>query len=230
MVALLQEAYVPVDYEVQLHKRRMGLRQKDMDVSTYIEEFHNLVMKFGIVEPENLKLARYLQGLKLSIQDELSLTTITIVQQCFMLASKVEERSKRRSEQGGRGRGRNDRARTNSWTKGKSDKSDKSNKSSDQEAKEQGESSSRGHARGRRSFGRGRGRSDRPPKCYNHNQIRLYSNKCPKRANKNEGERRAQLVHEERDLEAKEGITLMMRLAFLQVPHTQEPPQRKNFF
>ena len=67
----------------------MGLRQKDMDVSTYTEEFHNLVMKSGIVESENLKLARYLQGLKLSIQDELSLTTITTVQQCFMLASKV---------------------------------------------------------------------------------------------------------------------------------------------
>ena len=36
----------------------MGLRKKDMDLSTYTEEFHNLVMKSGIVEPENLKLAR----------------------------------------------------------------------------------------------------------------------------------------------------------------------------
>ena len=123
MVALLREAYVPIDYEVQLHKRRMLLRQKDMDVSTYTEEFHNLVMKSGIVEPENLKLARYLQGLKLSIQDELSLTTITTIQKCFMLASKVEERFKR-SEQGGRGSGRNDRSRKNSWNKGKLDKSD----------------------------------------------------------------------------------------------------------
>ena len=92
----------------------MELRQKDMDVSTYTEEFHNLVMKSGIVEPKNLKLARYLQGLKLSIQDELSLATITTIQQCFMLASKVEEKFKRKNEQGGRGRGRNNRARTNS--------------------------------------------------------------------------------------------------------------------
>ena len=60
MVALLREAYVPTYYEVQLPKRRMGLRQKDMDVSTYTKEFHNIVMKFGIVELENLKLARYL--------------------------------------------------------------------------------------------------------------------------------------------------------------------------
>ena len=156
-------------------------------------------MKSGIVEPKNLKLARYLQGLKLSIQDELSLTTIATVHQCFMLASKVEERFKRRSEQGGRGRGRNDRSRTNSWNKGKSDKSDKS---SDQETKEQGESSSRGYARGKRSFGSGRGRSDRPPKCYNCNQIGHYSNKFLEKENKNEGERRAQLVYEERDLES----------------------------
>ena len=165
-------------------------------------------MKSGIVEPENLKLARYLQGLKLSIQDELSLTTITTIQQCFMLASKVEERFKRRSEQGGSGRGRNDRARTNSWNKGKIDKSDKS---LDQETKEQGESSSRGYARVRRPFGRGRGRSDRPPKCYNYNQTGHYSNKCPEKINKNEGERRPQLFHEERDLEVEEGIALMMR-------------------
>ena len=46
------------DYEVQLHKRRMILRQKDMDVSKYTEEFHNLVMNSSIVELENLKLAR----------------------------------------------------------------------------------------------------------------------------------------------------------------------------
>ena len=144
-----------------------------------------------------------------------------------MLASKVEEIFKRRSEQGGRGKGRNDRSRSNSWNK---QKLDKSNKSYDQEAKEQGESSLRGHARRKRSFGRGRGRFDRPPKCFNYNQICHHSNKCLEKENRNKGERRAQLVREERDLEVEEGIALMMRQEFLQVPHTQEPPQRKNLF
>ena len=117
-----------------------------------------------------------------------------------MLASKVEERFKRSCEQGGRGRGKNDKARNNSWNKGKLDKSDKP---LDQENKEQGESSSRGYSRGRRPFGRGRGRSDRPTKCYNYNQMGHYSNKCPKKANKNEGERRTQLVCEERNQKQK---------------------------
>ena len=45
MEALVKEAYVPKDYEVQLHTKRKNLRQKEMDVSSYTDEFHKLAMK-----------------------------------------------------------------------------------------------------------------------------------------------------------------------------------------
>ena len=39
IVTKLRENFLPEDYEIQLHKRRQGLKYKDMDVSSYIEEF-----------------------------------------------------------------------------------------------------------------------------------------------------------------------------------------------
>ena len=91
---LLRETYVLEDYEVQIHKRSMSMRQKDIDVSTYTKEFQKLVMKSKLVEPKSVKLARYMQGLGLTIQDDLSLTNPTTVNQCFQLALKVEEKFK----------------------------------------------------------------------------------------------------------------------------------------
>ena len=84
-----------------------------MEIPTYIEEFKNLVMKSKLVEPKSLKLARCMKGLRLSIQDELSLKIPTIVNQCYQLALKVKEKFKRRNEQSGRNRGNNDRGRGN---------------------------------------------------------------------------------------------------------------------
>ena len=67
MEKFFKKAYVPKDYEVKIHRRRMNLRQKDMTISAYIDEFQALVMRKQEVESESIKLARYLQGLKLSI-------------------------------------------------------------------------------------------------------------------------------------------------------------------
>ena len=44
-----------------------------MDVSTYTEEFHKLSLRSKVTKTEKQKLARYLNGLKYSIQDELTL-------------------------------------------------------------------------------------------------------------------------------------------------------------
>ena len=40
-------------------------------------------MKSKLVEPESVKLARYMNGLWIIIQDELSLTSPTTVNQCY---------------------------------------------------------------------------------------------------------------------------------------------------
>lgn len=54
-----------------------------------------------------------MNGLRISIQDELSLTNPTIVNQCYQLALKVEEKFKRRNEKSASGKGKNDRGKGN---------------------------------------------------------------------------------------------------------------------
>lgn len=106
MLAEIKKQFVPEDYEVALHKKLHNLKQKDMDVSTYTEEFHKLTLKTKISETENQKLARYLNGLKYSIQDELSLFNPESVHKCHQMALKIEEKQRKRGEQinrGGRG-------------------------------------------------------------------------------------------------------------------------------
>lgn len=45
MVTKVKENYLPEDYEVQLHRKRQGLKQKDLDVASYTEEFQNLCLR-----------------------------------------------------------------------------------------------------------------------------------------------------------------------------------------
>ena len=83
-----------------------------MDVSTYTQEFHNLTLRENVHETNKQNLARYISGLKYSIQDELTLITIDLFHQCFNLALKIEEKKKRRGESSfNRGRGNNFRGR-----------------------------------------------------------------------------------------------------------------------
>ena len=75
MKAKIRKQFIPEDYEVLVHKRLEDLRQRDLDVKTYTQEFHNLTLKAKMYETKKKKLARYVNGLKYSIQDELTLIT-----------------------------------------------------------------------------------------------------------------------------------------------------------
>ena len=64
-------------------------------------------MRSTVVEDESVKVARYLNGLRWTIQEELSLLTPTIVQRSHQLVVKVEENLKRKQDLGSsRHRGR----------------------------------------------------------------------------------------------------------------------------
>ena len=122
------------------------------------------------------------QGLRISIQDELCLTSPTTINQCYQLTLKVEEKFKRRNEQSGKGKGKSDRGKGNYGGRG-----NQKNRPQGDSKKEkiQGKSSSRGGYKVRRGNERGRngGKNNRQIKCYNCNQIGNYTNKCPEKKN-----------------------------------------------
>ncbi|XP_059064780.1 uncharacterized protein LOC131856855 [Cryptomeria japonica] len=216
-----------------------------MDVSTYTEEFLKLCIKAKTIETEEENLARCINGLKFSIQDELNLHTLGNVHKCYQMALKVEEKFKKKQDRNNRGRGRFQKGRGPFRGRGNSGGSQGDTNQEDNK----GEGNNRGSFRGRRpnyrSISQGRG----PIRCYNCNQEGHIANRCPEKANNNTmGERRSNLIQES-DCQSvnnsntfqsvnapdsygypERGEALMMRRAILKVPITKEPPQRKAIF
>jgi hypothetical protein len=122
MIAKMKAKFIPRDYQITLFRRMQNLRQKLMTVKEYTEEFYRLNIRAGHRESDDEKVARYMNGLRYDIQDEMSMATIRTVEDAYQMALKVEEKLSRK--QGQRGRGR-------SQLKGKSVAQDKYQKPKD---------------------------------------------------------------------------------------------------
>jgi hypothetical protein len=92
MIAKMKEKFIPRDYQITLFRRMQNLRQKLMTVKEYTEEFYKLNIRVGHRESDDEKVARYLNGLRYDIQDDLSMETIKTVEDAYQMALKAEEK------------------------------------------------------------------------------------------------------------------------------------------
>lgn len=69
-----------------------NLKQKGMSVKEYTEEFYRLNIRIGHVEDDLEKVARYINGLRYEIQDEISLLSLKTVEDAYQAALKAEEK------------------------------------------------------------------------------------------------------------------------------------------
>jgi hypothetical protein len=76
MIAKMKAKFIPGDYQIYLFKRMQNLRQKLLTVKEYTEEFYRLNIRAGHRESDDEKVARYMNGLRYDIQDEMSMVTI----------------------------------------------------------------------------------------------------------------------------------------------------------
>jgi hypothetical protein len=104
MVAKMKAKFIPRDYQITLFRRMQNLRQKLMTVKEYIEEFYKINIRAGHRESDDEKVARYMNGLRYDIQDEMSMENIRTVEDAYQMALKVEEKLSRKLVQRGRGR------------------------------------------------------------------------------------------------------------------------------
>jgi uncharacterized protein YjbK len=81
-----------------------NLKQKLMIVKEYIEEFYKINMRVGHRESNDEKVARYMNGLRYDIQDEMSMMNLRNVEDAYQMALKAEEKLSRKQGQRGRGR------------------------------------------------------------------------------------------------------------------------------
>jgi hypothetical protein len=165
-----------------------------MTVKEYTEEFYRLNIRAGHRESNDEKVARYMNGLRYEIQDEINMETIRTVEDAYQLALKSEEKLNHNQSQRGRGR---------SQPKGKSVSQDKYQKPKDDWKKPQtqtkkGGSSQRGrydeqreqHTEQRggyddnnrfpRTIGRGRGRGG-VIRCFTCGKNGHKSFECPEK-------------------------------------------------
>lgn len=177
MVKNMKGKFLPNDYKVQLYERLQNLRQKDMDVQAYTEEFDKLDIRAAHEEDVEDKVAIYLGGLRYNIQDELSLSTPRIVEECYKFPMKAKEKLKRRQYKSTRGKGTNRR--------GKRTFSTNKQPYEDQEETSKGKEKSvdaRGGFRGTRGkFGGGGSSTSFLGRCYSCNEIGHPTFKCPER-------------------------------------------------
>jgi hypothetical protein len=92
MVAKMKENFIPRDYQITLFRRMQNLRQKLMTVKEYTEEFYKLNIRAGHRESDDENVARYMNGLRCDIQDEMSMATIRTVEDAYQMALKAEEK------------------------------------------------------------------------------------------------------------------------------------------
>ena len=101
MVAKMKEKFIPKDYQITLFRRMQNLRQKLMSVKEYTEEFYKLNIRAGHHKSDDEKVARYMNGLRYDIQNEMSMITIRTVEDSYQMALKAEEKLSRKQGQRG---------------------------------------------------------------------------------------------------------------------------------
>eukprot|EP00253_Pinus_taeda_P006301 PITA_06301 len=107
MVAKLKGIFLPRDYQIALHRQVQNLRQRGLTVKEYTEEFYRVNLRAGYTEDTAERTARYVNGLRMEILDEISILSPNNTEEAYQSAVKAEEKiSRRQNAWIGRGSGR----------------------------------------------------------------------------------------------------------------------------
>eukprot|EP00253_Pinus_taeda_P013296 PITA_13296 len=227
MVSKLKAKFLPKDYHLNIFKQMQNLKQKGMSVKEYTEEFYRLSIRTRHVEYDLEKVARYVNGLRYEIQDEISLLSLKTVEDAYQASLKAEEKILRKQSQRNKGKS-SARGRGSARSRGTQHQFEAVCSSS--RSPQMGESS-RGRFVPR---GRGRGRDVR---CYTCGEWGHMSRDCPH--NKSASQRGANVAEAkpepprlvEKEEPTKEGESLLLRRTLLRLEkEIGEPAQRKNLF
>eukprot|EP00253_Pinus_taeda_P024622 PITA_24622 len=97
--------------ELQTSRTRKGKskikqwdKMKGMSIKEYTKEFYRLSIRTRHVEYDLEKVARYVNGLRYEIQDEISLLSLKTVEDAYQASQKAEEKILRKQSQRNRGK------------------------------------------------------------------------------------------------------------------------------
>jgi len=70
-----------------------------MSVKAYTEEFYKLTIRMGHIEENMEKVARYINGLKFNIRDEIDLLSPRTIEEAYQIALKAKEKLSKKQTQ-----------------------------------------------------------------------------------------------------------------------------------
>lgn len=111
MEAKLKGKFLPKDYQIAMYRQVQNLKQKGMTMKEYTKEFYWVNLRASYMEDTPEKTARFVNGLRLDILDEISILSPRTIDEAYQSSLKAEEKINRKqnAKRGGgsrRGRGR----------------------------------------------------------------------------------------------------------------------------
>lgn len=79
MVAKLKGKFLPSDYRQTLFRQMQNIRQRFMTVKEYREKFYKMSIRVGQIQDTDEKVAIYVNGLRMDIEDDISVLSPKIV-------------------------------------------------------------------------------------------------------------------------------------------------------
>ena len=89
MVTKLNDKFLPINYMTSLFKKLQNLRQNELTVKEFTEEFYRLSIRSGQINGGEDVVARYVHGLKYAIKDEFILLRFRTIEEAYQLALKA---------------------------------------------------------------------------------------------------------------------------------------------
>eukprot|EP00253_Pinus_taeda_P018878 PITA_18878 len=176
MVEKLKGMFLPKDYQVELYRRVQNLRQKGMTIKEYTEEFYRVNLRASYTNDTVEKTARYVNGLRMKILDEISILSPKNIEEAFQSVVKAEEKINRK-QNNRRGRG-NGRGRGQSYGKGRTATNSEEGSSSKTLGTTEKGDNTRGGQPYQQGRGNGRGRGANV-QCYRCHKWGHRSFECP---------------------------------------------------
>jgi len=233
MEAKLKEKFLPKDYQIMLYRQVQNLKQRGMTVKEFTEEFYKLNLRAGYAEDTPEKTARFVNGLRGEILDEIGILSPRTLDEAYQFALKAEENINRKQNAkrgGGTGRGKG-----KVFGRGRGAATGEEGSSSKSAGAAERDNSTRGGRPPQRGRGEGWGRG--PVQCYRCHKMGHMSYDCP------EGEPaggRGTYVAQPEDVEATpteaenmpetSEAFVLNKVLLRPVKEDTEPDQRKALF
>ena len=96
MVAKMRAKFFPKDYQLIMYSQVQNLRKILLTMREYTEEFYKVNLRARYVEESTEKAARYSNGLRMDIQEEISMISPRTMEEAYQCTLRAEEKITRK--------------------------------------------------------------------------------------------------------------------------------------